>query len=50
MEKDIERTWEAIKNCNHPRIHTFLATSPIHMQYKLRKSPEEVLAMIDKIM
>ena len=48
MEKDIERTWEAIKNCNHPRIHTFLATSPIHMQYKLRKSPEEVLAMIEK--
>lgn len=48
MEKDIERTWEAIKNCNHPRIHTFLATSPIHMQYKLHKTPEEVLAMIDK--
>lgn len=48
MEKDIERTWEAIKNANHPRIHTFLATSPIHMQYKLRKEPEEVLAMIEK--
>lgn len=48
IEKDIERAWEAIKNCNHPRIHTFLATSPIHMQYKLHKTPEEVLAMIDK--
>lgn len=48
MEKDIERTWEAIKNAAHPRIHTFLATSPIHMQYKLRKEPDEVLAMIEK--
>ncbi len=48
MEQDITRTWEAIKNANHPRIHTFLATSPIHMQYKLRKEPQEVLAMIEK--
>lgn len=48
MEQDIIRTWEAIKNANHPRIHTFLATSPIHMQYKLRKEPQEVLAMIEK--
>lgn len=46
MEADIRRTWDAIKNAAHPRIHIFLATSPIHMQYKLRKSPEEVLEMI----
>ncbi len=45
---DISRTWEAIKNAAMPRIHTFLATSPIHMQYKLRKEPEQVLKMIDE--
>ncbi|RNC29680.1 MAG: 2-isopropylmalate synthase [Candidatus Dichloromethanomonas elyunquensis] len=41
--KDIERAWEAIRQAANPRIHTFIATSPIHMQYKLRKSPEQVL-------
>ncbi|MGI6449410.1 MAG: 2-isopropylmalate synthase [Desulfitobacteriia bacterium] len=41
--EDIERAWEAIKTAASPRIHTFIATSPIHMQYKLRKSPEQVL-------
>jgi len=45
VEKDIECAAEAIGKAEHPRIHTFLATSPIHMQYKLRKSPEEVLEM-----
>ncbi len=48
MPADISRTWEAIKNAAKPRIHTFLATSPIHMQYKLRKEPEQVLKMIDE--
>ena len=42
--KDIDRAWEALKGGANPRIHTFLATSPIHMQHKLKKSPEEVLA------
>jgi len=41
--KDIERAWEAIQRAESPRIHTFIATSPIHMQYKLRKTPEQVL-------
>ncbi|HXK62334.1 MAG TPA: 2-isopropylmalate synthase [Acidobacteriota bacterium] len=40
---DIERAWEAIKQARRPRIHTFIATSDIHLQYKLRKSREEVL-------
>lgn len=40
---DIERAWEAIKKAESPRIHTFIATSPIHMKYKLKKSPEEVI-------
>ena len=42
-KKDIEVGWEALKGAKKPRIHTFIATSPIHMQYKLKKSPEEVL-------
>ncbi|NLI93594.1 MAG: 2-isopropylmalate synthase [Peptococcaceae bacterium] len=41
--KDIERAWEAIQKAESPRIHTFIATSPIHMQYKLRKNPDQVL-------
>lgn len=40
---DIERAWEAIKKAESPRIHTFIATSPIHMKHKLRKTPEQVL-------
>lgn len=45
MPKDIDRAWEAIKDAANPRIHTFLATSDIHMKHKLRKEPEQVLAM-----
>lgn len=40
---DIDRCWEAIKNAKKPRIHTFIATSPIHMKYKLKMEPEEVI-------
>ncbi|NLL95592.1 MAG: 2-isopropylmalate synthase [Clostridiaceae bacterium] len=43
LTQDIDRSWEAIKNAVSPRIHVFLATSPIHMKYKLRMSPEDVL-------
>jgi 2-isopropylmalate synthase len=43
--KDIDRAWEAVKHARHPRIHTFIATSPIHMQYKLRKTPDEVVEL-----
>ena len=46
QRSDIERGWEALKQAAAPRIHCFLATSPIHMEYKLRKSPEQVLEMI----
>ena len=44
---DIDRAWEAIKDGVNPRIHTFLATSPLHMEYKLRKSPDQVLEMAE---
>ena len=43
LPKDIDAAAEAIKGAAFPRIHTFIATSDIHMQYKLKKSPEEVL-------
>lgn len=42
-EKDIRKAWEAVKYAKKPRIHTFIATSPIHMEYKLRKSKDEVI-------
>ncbi len=44
-KKDIDTAWEAIKKGTDPRIHTFLATSDIHLKYKLRKTREEVLEM-----
>ena len=43
-EKDIDRAWEALKYAGEKgRIHTFIATSDIHMQYKLKMEPERVL-------
>ncbi|WP_343211752.1 2-isopropylmalate synthase [Aquisediminimonas sediminicola] len=44
---DIERAWAAVKHAKFPRIHTFIATSPLHMRVKLNKTPEEVLAAIE---
>lgn len=41
--QDIERAGEALKSAVRPRIHTFIATSPIHMRYKLNLEPEQVL-------
>ncbi len=43
LEKDIDKAWEAVKSAVSPRIHTFLATSDIHMKYKLKMTEEEVL-------
>src|SRR5450759_5093574 len=40
---DIDRAWEALQHAAKPRIHTFIATSDIHLKYKLRKSREQVL-------
>ncbi len=45
-KEDIDAAWEAVRPAQHPRIHTFLATSPIHMEYKLRMTPEEVVARV----
>lgn len=47
-KKDIDKAWEAIRNADHPRIHTFLATSDIHLKYKLKMDREECLAKIEE--
>lgn len=43
VESDILKSKEAIENAKKGRIHLFIATSPIHMEYKLKKKPEEVM-------
>jgi len=43
LEKDIDIGWSALSVAARPRIHTFIATSPIHMQHKLKMSEEQVL-------
>ncbi len=46
IPKDIERAWEALSEAARPRIHTFLATSDIHLTHKLQKTRAEALEMI----
>jgi 2-isopropylmalate synthase len=43
LERDIKRAGEALQNAASGRIHTFIATSPIHMEKKLRMSPDQVV-------
>ncbi len=43
VKGDIDKAWEAVKSAKKPGIHTFIATSEIHMRHKLRMTPEEVL-------
>ncbi|WP_408009069.1 2-isopropylmalate synthase [Pseudalkalibacillus sp. A8] len=42
-KKDIDAAWEALKGSAEPRLHVFLATSPIHMTYKLKMTTDQVL-------
>ncbi|KDD73024.1 HMGL-like protein, partial [Helicosporidium sp. ATCC 50920] len=42
-EPDLERSWDAVRHARLPRVHYFIATSPIHMEYKLRMSKDQVL-------
>jgi 2-isopropylmalate synthase len=42
-KNDIDKAWEAVQPASRPRIHTFIATSEIHMKYKLKMEPEEVV-------
>ncbi|HII16440.1 TPA: 2-isopropylmalate synthase [Candidatus Woesearchaeota archaeon] len=46
LKKDIDRAWDAVKHAKKPRIHTFIATSDVHLSAKLRKSKEEVKQMV----
>ncbi|MEK6710087.1 MAG: 2-isopropylmalate synthase [Nitrospinota bacterium] len=43
---DIDRCWEAVRHARRPRIHTFIATSDIHLRYKLRMSRQELMKEI----
>jgi 2-isopropylmalate synthase len=45
-EADIDRAGEAVRYAQRPRIHTFIATSPVHRKHKLLKSAEQVLEMV----
>jgi 2-isopropylmalate synthase len=45
IEKDIDAAYNAVKYSKHPRIHVFLATSKIHMKYKLKKAEDEILKL-----
>uniref|UniRef100_A0ACD5V919 Uncharacterized protein n=1 Tax=Avena sativa TaxID=4498 RepID=A0ACD5V919_AVESA len=44
-KSDIDAAWDAVRHARRPRIITFIATSEIHMQHKLRKTPEQVVAI-----
>ena len=44
LRKDIDAAYEAVKGARRPRIHTFLATSDLHLEYKLRMTREQALA------
>ena len=46
VEGDIQRAWDAVRHAAHPRIHVFLATSDIHMKYKLKMTPDQVVARV----
>jgi len=47
VPEDIDRCWEAIREAENPRIHTFMSTSDIHLVHQFRKSREEALETID---
>lgn len=49
LKKDIDRAYQAVKDAKHPVLHVFLATSDIHMEYKLRMTREQVLSQIEEM-
>ena len=48
-KKDIDSAWEGVRAAARPRIHTFIATSDIHMQYKLKMTRQEVLQKVNEM-
>ncbi len=49
VKGDVDAVYEATKSAKKKMLHIFIATSPIHMEFKLRKKPDEVLATIDEM-
>ncbi|MBI5417733.1 2-isopropylmalate synthase, partial [Candidatus Poribacteria bacterium] len=47
-QKDIDKAWEALREAERPRIHTFLATSDIHLQHKLKMTRSEVIEAVNQ--
>jgi 2-isopropylmalate synthase len=45
IEHDVRICWDAVRHAESPRIHTFISTSPIHMKYQIKKTPDEVRAI-----
>jgi len=45
IEQDVRVCWDAVRGAEVPRIHTFISTSPIHMKYQIKKTPDEVRAI-----
>lgn len=48
QDPDIDRCWEALKGAEQPRIHTFIATSDIHLRHKLQKTRPQVLKDVER--
>ena len=48
-KNDIDKAWESLKYAVNPRIHVFLATSPLHMKYKLNMTPEKVIKVTEEM-
>ena len=48
-KNDIDKAWEGSAEREHPRIHTFIATSEIHMKYKLKMDREEVIQRVNEM-
>ena len=48
-KNDLDKAWEAVKGADHPRIHTFIATSDIHMKYKLKMERSEVEKIVKEM-
>ena len=46
VKSDIDACYEALKDAKYPQVHVFIATSPIHREFKLNKSKEEILEAI----
>ena len=48
IQKDIDVAWEAVKDAERPRIHTFISTSDVHLKHMLRRTQDEALEMAVK--